>query len=65
MQYVWNGKKNPRRDVHMYSKKPNVHAKFIFLWLQFLGGVVCFHLEDYQQINNGTIDIWSSNFNFN
>jgi len=59
------GKKIPRHDVHMYSKKPNVYAKFQFLWPQFLGGVVCFHLEGYQQINNGTIDIWSSNFNFN
>ncbi len=33
-------KNNPRCDVHMYPKKPNV--EFLFLWLQFLG-TVCFH----------------------
>jgi hypothetical protein len=34
-------KNNPRCDVHMYKNKPN--AKFLFLWLQLLKGVVCFH----------------------
>jgi hypothetical protein len=33
-------KNNARCDVHKYPKKPN--AEFLFLWLQFLGGVVCF-----------------------
>ncbi len=34
-------KNNPRCDVQLYLEKPN--AKFLFLRLQFLGGVVCFH----------------------
>jgi hypothetical protein len=34
-------KNNPRYDVRMYPKKPN--AEFLFLWLQFLRGVMCFH----------------------
>jgi hypothetical protein len=34
---------DPRCDVHMYQNKPN--AKKLFLWLQFLGGVGCFHLS--------------------
>ncbi len=34
-------KNNARCDVHMYLKKPNV--EFLFLWLQFLRDVMCFH----------------------
>jgi hypothetical protein len=41
MQYTWNEQENQRCDVHMYPKKPN--ANFLFLWLQFLGAIVCFH----------------------
>jgi len=38
-------------DVHMYQEKPN--AKNFYLWLQFLGGVMCFHLiqETYIVMN--------------
>jgi len=36
-------KNNPRCDVHMNKKKPK--AEFLFLWLQFLGGIMCFHLD--------------------
>ncbi len=34
-------KNNSICDVHVYPKKPNV--EFLLLWLQFLGGVMCFH----------------------
>jgi hypothetical protein len=34
-------KTNSKCDVHMYQKNSNV--EFLFLWLQFFGGVTCFH----------------------
>jgi hypothetical protein len=43
----------------MYPKKPNV--EFMFLWQQFLGGIMCFHLNgDYSNnrsraIKDGTL----------
>jgi len=51
MQYAWNDQNNPRCDVHMYPKKPN--AKFLCFWLQFLGGIVCFH-----PLKMGNYDVW-------
>ncbi len=40
MQCTWNEQKSPKCDVHTCQTKPN--AKFLFLWLQFLGGVCAF-----------------------
>jgi hypothetical protein len=42
---------NPRCDVHMYNKKPNV--EFLCFWLQFLGGIVCF-----RPLKVGNYDVW-------
>jgi hypothetical protein len=53
-------KNNPRCDVHMYPKKPNV--EFLFLWLQLLGGVVCFYpisLEARKGVDNATWRRWT------
>jgi len=53
---------NPRCDVHMYPKIPN--ARFLFLWLQFLGDVVCFHptIYDVQPDIFGDISMQQSPF---
>jgi hypothetical protein len=53
---------NPRCDIRMYPKIPNV--RFLFLWLQFLGGVVCFHptIHDVQLDIVGDISMQQSPF---
>jgi hypothetical protein len=46
-------KSNPICDVHMYPKKPNV--EFMFLWQQFLGGIMWFHLNGNYSSNKSRV----------
>jgi hypothetical protein len=45
IQYTSNKQKSPKCDVYIYIRKLNV--KMQYLWLQFLGAVMCFYPFQY------------------
>jgi hypothetical protein len=51
MKYTFKKEKKPKCDAHTLPKK--IIAKKLYVWLQFLGGLMCFHFtrHSYNYMN--------------